>query len=895
MKVTFKNWNVLLIFSILLAAAFGVSIDKNVFAYTTDSEIFINEIHYDNAGTDADEGVEIGARAGTDLTGWSLVAYNGSNGTLYDTLVLSGTITDQQNGFGTKFFAIPGLQNGAPDGIALVKPDNSVVMFLSYEGSFAATGGPAIGLTSTDIGVSQSGSDAAGMTLQLSGVGFVYEQFTWQPPAASTYNLSNNNQTFGSLVIENIIPICPAGIITYPGEAVSDVISASDADGTVLSATISSTPVAGISLMDIVPAAVEGGELTGTLDVADTTLGGYYDVEITFSNDDITPQTATCTVPVTVVPETCPLTNTHEIGAVQGETDASPVVGQVVTVSGIVVTDFQTGLQGYTIQDLDGDGNALTSDGVFVYNASFDVNVGDPVQVTATVSEYEGLTELTSISATSLCGSRQSIPDPIVLTLPQTTSGEFERYEGMLVTFPQELVMSEYYNFARYGQIVLTSTRHMSSTAQYEPGSSEQQQAVLDYMLDKITLDDSRSAQNPDPAIHPDGNVFNLTNLFRGGDLVANITGILDQYKTDYRIQPTQGADYTAVNDRPEDPPMVGGELKVASFNVLNYFTTLDLGPDICGPAENMECRGADNAEEFTRQRAKIIAAISEIDADVVGLMEIENNLTDNAVINLVAGLNDAIGDGTYAYVDTGVIGTDAIKVAMIYKPDMVTLTGNHAILDSDVDLRFLDDRNRPALAQSFTDPRSGNIFTVAVNHLKSKGSACTGDPDLSDGAGNCNVTRTNAALALVDWLAGDPTLSGSENYLIIGDLNSYDKEDPINAILAGADDTLNTDDDYTDLIFKFQGDLAYGYVFDGQVGYLDHALANAGMEAFVSGVDFWHINADEPNLIDYDTSFKQPAQDALYEPDAYRSSDHDPVIIGLKFLHVYYFPLIGN
>jgi predicted extracellular nuclease len=265
--------------------------------------------------------------------------------------------------------------------------------------------------------------------------------------------------------------------------------------------------------------------------------------------------------------------------------------------------------------------------------------------------------------------------------------------------------------------------------------------------------------------------------------------------------------------------------------------------------------------------------------------MEIENHFEDAAVMNLVEGLNDILGAGTYAYVNTGVIGTDAIKVAMIYKPANVTPVGGYAILDSSVDSRFDDSKNRPTLAQSFQDNTNGGVFTVAVNHLKSKGSDCNdvGDPDLGDGAGNCNLTRKYAAEAMVDWLATDPTGSGSNNYLIIGDLNSYDKEDPIDAIMAGPDDVAGTEDDYTDLLFHYIGEGAYTYVFDGQIGYLDHGLASAGILPMVTGTTVWHINADEPDLIDYDMSFKLPAQDALHADDPFRSSDHDPVIIGLE------------
>jgi predicted extracellular nuclease len=244
-------------------------------------------------------------------------------------------------------------------------------------------------------------------------------------------------------------------------------------------------------------------------------------------------------------------------------------------------------------------------------------------------------------------------------------------------------------------------------------------------------------------------------------------------------------------------------------------------------------------------------------------------------VADLVSGLNEEMGDGTYDYIATGAVGTDAIRQAFIYKPANVTPMGDFAVLDSSVDPLFLDDYNRPALAQTFIDNSSGGVFTAVVNHFKSKGSSCdaVGDSDLGDGAGNCNLTRTAAATALVNWLASDPTESFDEDFLIIGDLNAYDKEDPIDALLAGG---------YVDLVYKILGEDAYSYVFDGQVGYLDHGLANTALDEKVSGLTIWHINADEPDLIDYDTQYKQDAQDDIYAPDAYRSSDHDPVIVGL-------------
>lgn len=592
--------------------------------------------------------------------------------------------------------------------------------------------------------------------------------------------------------------------------------------------------------------------------------------------------------------ETLVLVRIHDV---QGNGASSPLDGTSVMIEGIVVGDFQDGaagtngdFNGFHVQEEDSDADAdpLTSEGIFVFNGNspaVNVEIGDLVQVIGAVSEFNGMTQISSFTGVTVISSGNPLPTATALTLPVTQVNDFEAVEGMYITFPQDLVIAEYFNFDRFGEIVLTSERHLTPTAEFLPGP-DAIQAAADFLLDNITLDDGRSVQNPDPAIHPNGSEFDLTNLFRGGDTLANVTGVMDYSFGLYRVQPTQGADYTNANPRTVLPDDVGGSTRVASFNVLNYFTTLDYPTgdpldNMCGPSQDQECRGADadQPSEFTRQRDKIIAALSAIDADVVGLLEIENNVNDDAVIDLVAGLNDLNGAGTYDLISTGTIGTDAIKVAIIYQPAAVTPVGAYAILDSSVNPNFLDTKNRPVLAHSFADNASGGVFTIAVNHLKSKGSDCedVADPDLGDGAGNCNLTRAAAAQALVDWLATDPTGSGDTDVMIVGDLNSYDKEDPI-AVL--------TDAGYTDLAFIFGGEAAYGYVFDGQIGYLDYALASPTLFDQVSAATEWHINADEPDLIDYDTSFKQDAQDALYAPDPYRSSDHDPVIVGLELLH---------
>jgi predicted extracellular nuclease len=574
---------------------------------------------------------------------------------------------------------------------------------------------------------------------------------------------------------------------------------------------------------------------------------------------------------------------------IQGNGLVSPISGSPVSIEGIVVGDFQDGvagahgdLNGFFVQeeDADADSDPNTSEGIFVFDGfspAIDVHIGDRVRVSGTATEFSTLTEINNTTFIDICASGVSLPTAAVGSLPVSSIVDFEKLEGMSITFPSQ-VIAEYFNFDRFGEIALATDRLVQPPAVFDPGSPEATALADLNARSQIILDDGRTSQNPDPAIHPNGGVFDLNNLFRGGDIVENVTGVMHYAFNRYRIEPTQGALYTSTNPRTVEPDPVGGGLKFASFNVLNYFSTLDNSGSICGPAADQGCRGADNAEEFTRQRDKIISAIIATGADVVGLIEIENHAADNAVIDLVAGLNAASSPGTWDYVDTQPIGEDVIKVAFIFKPALVSEVGAPAILDSVVDPRFNDEFNRPALAQTFLDTSNGAVFTLVINHLKSKGSSCKdiGDPDLKDGAGNCNLTRKSAAEAMVDWLATDPTGSNDADFIILGDLNSYDKEDPIDVFINAG---------YTDMAAIYGGEFAYGYVFSGAIGYLDYALASPGLLAQITGVTNWHINADEPDLIDYDTSYKKTAQDAIYAPDAYRSSDHDPVIGGVDLL----------
>lgn len=579
-----------------------------------------------------------------------------------------------------------------------------------------------------------------------------------------------------------------------------------------------------------------------------------------------------------------PATPIHDI---QGSGDASPLPnGTPAQVEGVVVGDYQssTSFNGFHVQeeDADADADPATSEGIFVFEggSAVDVAPGDVVHVTGQVTEFTSstitLTETTSVTAVVVCSSGASVT-PAAVSLPFASTTFAERYEGMLVDIDQALTVTETFTLGRFGEAVLSSGgRLINPTAVAEPGAPAQAlQAAND--RNRIVLDDGDNRQNIDPTLYPQGGL-SASNTLRIGDTTAGGSFVLEQRFGVYRLQPIDAVAFAHDNPRPAAPAAVGGNLRVSAMNVLNYFDTLDLGPDICGPAGNLECRGADSAVELERQRAKIVSALVGLDADVVGLMEVENDAGE-AVADLVGALNAELGSDVYDSIDTGTIGTDAIKLAIIYRTAAVQPVGAHAILDSSVDSRFRDTLNRPSLAQTFERAANGGRFTAVVNHLKSKGSDCNavGDPDTGDGAGNCNVTRTLAAQALVDWIAGDPTGSGDRDVLVIGDMNSYAREDPIDVFVSAG---------YTNLIEDALGDEAYSFVFQGQSGYLDHALATPTLAAQVTGATEWHVNADEPIALDYNTEFKSANHvNTLYAPDAYRSSDHDPLVVGIDLL----------
>jgi len=588
-----------------------------------------------------------------------------------------------------------------------------------------------------------------------------------------------------------------------------------------------------------------------------------------------------------------PPSGTISIATVQGSGDSSPLAGRIVTVTGIVSGDFQendadeaSNLGGFFIQDETPDADASTSDGIFVFDGNrpaTDVELGDRVTVTGTVNEYFGETQISDAAVQVVGSGAVSATDISLPTVGTNTNSDgdlvadLERYEGMLIRLPQTLTVSNLRDLEQFGSVNLSQGgRLYQFTNSNEPDSSAYAAHKSLIARRSIELDDGLRSANPVNVRYLfAGDIKNYS--IRAGDTIAGVTGNLRYARGSggkgsetWRLMPTADPRFKSVNARP-GRPRVDGDVRVASFNLLNFFSTVDTGKSVCGPRGMDNCRGADSRQELDRQLAKSVSALVLMDADIVGLIELENNSSESLRM-IVDALNARLGSDVYSYLETGAIHDDAIKTGFIYKTSAIGLVGSFAILDRRIDPRFDDSRNRPALAQSFQRLANGAVMTVVVNHLKSKGSSCEadGDPNLGDGQGNCNRTRTTAAKAIADWVASDPTNSNDADYLIIGDLNAYTQEDPLTALKSAG---------FTNLVESQKS--PYSFVFDGQAGALDHALASASLAAQVRGSIEWHINADEPSLLDY--NLENGRNPALFDATSpYRASDHDPLIVGL-------------
>ena len=583
-------------------------------------------------------------------------------------------------------------------------------------------------------------------------------------------------------------------------------------------------------------------------------------------------------------PDGCDVAATHQIAEVQGSGATSPLVGQIVRIEGVVTGDFQApGLVGgFYLQDDSPDADPATSDGVLVFDNSAPVAPGDRVLATGRVTEFRRsgdslpgtVTELTSTSSVALCGTGTIAPTPLVLPFPTLEAPE--ALEGVLVEVPAGLTVTELFTWARFGEVAVSSGGRLYNPTNGQGGTAEENDRR------RILLDDTRTGQNL-PALAYLRTGRQIPRL--GDTLAEGLTGVLTYEFDVYRVQPTEPVVDTVLladtaGPRPAGPDEVGGDVQVAAFNTLNYFVTVDTAADQGAPGGNDEPRGADSDEELARQRDKLLPALVAIDADVLGLIEIENS-SAGAIDDLLARLNALLpgtDDDYAAVVDPdlgftpnaygGTFGTDLIRVAIIYRPSVVTPVGP-AVSSAD------EIHDRPPLAQAFELAGGSEAFSVVINHFKSKGScpAPGTDPANDDlGQGCWNALRRQQAAAVLELI----TSAGLPNAAILGDLNAYSQEDPVLDLQAAGWANVS------ELTLPLPD--RYSFVFEGEAGELDHALLPDGFVGRLTGADIWHVNSDEPAGIDYNTFNVGQAIDGdpIYTPDPFRSSDHDPLVFGL-------------
>ncbi|MGB9011953.1 MAG: ExeM/NucH family extracellular endonuclease, partial [Aeromicrobium sp.] len=610
-----------------------------------------------------------------------------------------------------------------------------------------------------------------------------------------------------------------------------------------------------------------------------------------------------------VTPPDPPVTAT--IAEIQGTEDASPLVGRTVTTRGVVTATYPTGgFDGAYIQT-PGTGGDLgaheASDGLFAFSKALaeDVQIGDFVEVTGPVSEFFGLTEISpAADGWSVLTEATEAVKPAVVSFPMGEAAR-ESLEGMLVAPENGFTITNNFATNRFAEIGLASgdTGLRQPTDVARPGSAEYDAVVADNARRLVTVDDGASVDytgaardEPVPWLRPDNEVR------AGAPVRVDDPMVLDYRFRQWKLQPTQrllasdGADgkgepITIGNTRQAAPDDVGGDLSIASFNVLNYFTLTgelfesnDLGTcsyysDRTGARVTVNrCnpdgpRGAADAVNLARQQAKIVAAINALGADVVSLEEIENSAAfgmprDTALDTLVDALNEAAGGEQWAAVsspsDVPEI-EDVIRTAFIHRVDAVDPIGESVIDD---DPAFAN--ARAPLAQEFRpaggDP--GDDFVVVVNHFKSKSSGTGEDADQGDGQGASNASRVKQATELVRFAEAQQTTAETDRLFLTGDFNAYSQEDPITVLEAAG--FVNLPAQFTDKTT---------YQFGGLLGSLDHVFGTPAAAERVTGADIWDINADESIGREY-SRYRNNITD-LYDPSPFRASDHDPAIVG--------------
>ncbi|MHA7210694.1 ExeM/NucH family extracellular endonuclease [Arthrobacter sp. MDT1-65] len=705
-------------------------------------------------------------------------------------------------------------------------------------------------------------------------------------------------------------PGAPGGVLVLANQATSV--------GALPAGSIVGTPGVVDALGYGTATAFEGTVATtpGAGSTRSTNRTGFSDTDVNgadFTLQDTTPMnsaatpggsTPTPTPTPTPVPPT-PGTVTA-IRDIQGTGTATPLSGQTVTTRGKVTAAYPSGgFAGFYLQTPGSSAAAdqAASDAIFVYSPATvgSVAVGDHVEVTGTAGEFFNLTQLTvAAGGTTRITEAAEEPKASAIALPATEAAR-EAVEGMLFQPSGAYTVADNYTLNQYGEVTLASgtERLLQPTDVARPGTPENAAVVADNAARSIRLDDGASTNFFTQANR--GKVLPYLTRFQpvrvGYSAAFTSPVVLDYRNSAWKFQPLaelDGANPAGVQpvqfagERPAAPQPVGGNLKIGSFNVLNYFPTT--GEDQTGcryftdRAGNpitvdggCNSRGAADKVNFERQEAKIVAAINGLGADVVTLMEVENSVRfgkdrDAALATLVEALNEK-APGTWDYVRSPAAvpapaDEDFIRTALIYKKAVAEPVGESVILNDNVAFS----NARKPLAQAFK-PVGGTeaeTFVAIVNHFKSKGSGPSsgGNADTGDGQGAWNAARVTQAQALVAFADSLKASAKTDKVFLTGDFNAYTQEDPMHVLYEAG------------YVNQGEKDDSYSYVFSGLSGSLDHILASPAADAAVTGVDTWNINSVESVALEY-SRYNNNVTD-YYVADQYRASDHDPVIVGL-------------
>lgn len=868
--------------------------------------ITINEFHYDNAGADVGEFVELAGATGASLENWQLVFYNGNGGASYGTV--SFTAADVlTRGFFVVDFA--GIQNGSPDGIALISPNGQVAEFISYEGSFTAADGPAAGVASTDVGVSEPSNTPIGDSLQRFRGAFRVGTETRGRSNVRVNEFHYDNA--GTDTGEFVEIAGPAGgslegfsLVLYNGSngqpystttfGAADILAADPAgasrDGFVVvnfpSNGIQNGAPDAIALIDDAGAVVEFLSYEGIVAASAGPASGLTSTDIGASESSSTPVGSSLQLLASgwsALPQTPNATNQAAVAVartimeIQGAGHTSPESGNLVETTGVVT---QTGIfdaigasdeQGFYLQDPTGDGNLATSDAVFVVSSEA-VVVGDAVTVQGTVTETGFPTELTytriQSTSVSVTSSGNPLPAPIVLgaggrVLPTENINDdafasfdpatdgvdfFESLEGMRVRVPNPLAIT---GTSRFNEIFVVTDGGVGAT-----GLSARKTLNIspdDFNPEKIQIDTGRETFDPMFVPLPDVDT---------GATFADIVGTVGYDFGNFQVQPDTVSVLTPASILPQVSNLTGdaGSLLVASYNVLN-----------------LETNDADGDTDVANGRFDAIAdqILNSLQApDVVGLQEVQDNsgsvddgvtaadLTLQALVDAIV----AAGGPTYAFIDNTFIGNNTsggqpggnIRTAFLYNPDRVSLVPGS--VQTVANLAAFAGARLPLIASFEFE---GEEVTVVVNHFSSKGGSSaifgTNQPfeaRQEDLVVNGSLDERLAQSAEVrNFIDSFQTANPQGNLVVLGDLNEFEFVSPVSVNLAGALENLT---------LRLPEDERYTFVFQGNSQSLDHILVSQGLGA-IATFEAVHVNAE-------------------FAETAGRASDHDPLVVRFEF-----------